>query len=135
MRDAFLKLEAIRDDAIDKLHHHRQGRVRMGRQEAAGALGALIRRPFVKRVVGATKAGKPVKQDVRGFKSYAEARGTGARGVYYCWNLPHGGCYQVQEATSRNAARRYFAIVVDGELNEVSEQQAALYAVGAITLA
>lgn len=135
MRDVFLRLESIRDDQMDKLHHHRQGRVRMGRQEAEGAKGILGRRPFVKQVCGATTDGRPVKKDVRGYKSYTEARGTGARGVFYCWNLPHGGCYQIQEAVSRTRSRRYYAIVIDGALNEISEKEAALYGAGHIQLA
>lgn len=135
MRDAILKLEAIRDDAIDKLHHHRKGRVRMGKQEAAGAAGALGRRPFVKQIVGADHAGRPVKKSVPGRKSYREAKGTGARGVFYYWTLPHGFCVLVQEAVSRTAARRYYAIVFDGAVHAISEREAVLYATGEIQLA
>ena len=135
MRDAVLKLEAINDDKIDKLREHRAGRMLMGKQEAAGAAGALGRRPFVKQVVGADYAGRPVKKDVRGYKDYRAARGLGRRGVFYCWNLPHGGCYQIQEATSLLNARRYYAIVIDGAIHEISEKEASLYGAGKIQLA
>lgn len=135
MRDAFLRLESVNDDKIDKLRAHRSGRVRMGRQEAAGAAGALSRRPFVKQIVGVDHVGKPVKTLVRGFKDYRQAHGIGRRGVYYCWNLPHGGCFQIQEAVSLNRRRRYYAIVIDGEIHEISEREAALYGAGYIQLA
>lgn len=134
MRDAVLKLEAIRDDVIDKLYHHRRGRVRMGRREAEGAAGALGRRPFVKQVVGCDYAGKPIKKAIAGRKSYAEARGAGSRGVFYLWNLPHGFCGQIQEAVSRTTSRRYYAIVFDGSVHEITEREAVLYACGKIQL-
>lgn len=135
MRDAILKLEAINDDKIDKLRMHRAGRVRMGRQEAAGAAGALGRRPFVKRVVGINHAGRPVKKAVQGRKSYDDATALGRRGVYYYWSLPHGFCCQIQEAISLRHARRYYAIVVNGKIHEISEKEAALYGAGIISLA
>lgn len=135
MRPAVLKLESIRDDAIDKLRHYRRGRVRMGRQEAEGAAGVLGRRPFVKQVTGADHAGRPTKKPVPGRKSYMAANAIGSRGVYYWWTLPHGGCFQIQEATSRKKARRYYVIVVDGEIHEITEKEAALYGAGIISLA
>lgn len=134
MRDAVLKLEAINDDKIAKLREHRAGKMRMGAQEASGAAGALGRRPFVKRVTGADHAGRPVKEAMRGFKDYRAATGLGRRGVFYCWNLPHGGCYQIQEATSLRQARRYYAVVIDGALHEITEKEAALYGAGHIAL-
>lgn len=135
MRPAVLKLEAIRDNQIDKLRHHRMGKVRMGKQEAEGAAGYLGRRPFVKRVIGATQDGRPVKRDIKGRKSYTEANSIGSRGVYYWWTLDHGCCVQIQEAISIRKKRRYYAIVIDGALHEISEKEAALYGAGHISLA
>lgn len=134
MRSVALKLEAIHDDKIDKLYHARHGRVRMGRQEMAGAKGKLGRRPFVKRVTGVTPQGVPIKKSVGGKKSYKDAVGTGARGVYYNWILRHGECYQVQRAISRRKARKYFIIIIDGSTHEISQTEVALYVSGKISL-
>lgn len=127
MQDVTLKLESIRDDQRDKYWHHLHGRVRMGKSEVKGSKWLMGQKPFVKEVVGVNHAGRPVKRDVPGKKSYVEARGAGARGVYYWFNLLQGRCYLVQEQKSRTRSRIYYVIVNNGTTHEISESQAIDY--------
>lgn len=126
-QDVMLKLESIRDDQRDKYRHHLRGHVHMSPGEAKGAQSLMGQKPFVKEVVSINHAGRPVKRDVAGKKSYIDARGTGARGIYYWFNLLQGRCYLVQEQQSRTRIRRYYAIVNEGRMIEISEHQAIDY--------
>lgn len=127
MHDVPLKLESIRDDFRDKYWHHLRGRVCMGKAEAKGAAGVMGMRPFVKEVIGVDHAGRPVKRELRGKKCYLDARGSGTRGVHYWFTLRQGGCYLVQEQTSRTATRRRYVMVNGGAMHEISEAQAIAY--------
>lgn len=127
MTDVILKLESIRDDQRDKYWAHLSGRVRMGRAEVSGSKSLMGMKPFVKEVIGINHEGRLVKKDVSGKKEYREAVGTGARGVFYWYSLRQGGCYLIQEQVSRRKSRKYYALVNNGELHELTEAQAASY--------
>lgn len=127
MQDVALKLESIRDDFREKYWHKVNCRLGMGGSEIKGAKWAMGERPFVKEVVGVDRAGRPVKRTVRGNKSYSEARGTGARGVFYWYSLRQGCCYFIQEQVSRTRSRRYYAFVNAGALHEIGEADAAAF--------
>lgn len=116
-----LKLESIRDDQRDKYWRHLQGRVHMGHNQIKGSKWLMGQRPFVKEVIGIDRAGRPVKRNVVGKKSYLAAVGTGARGVFYWFNLKQGRCYCIQEQVSRYRSKTYYGIVNSGHLHEVTE--------------
>lgn len=66
------------------------------------------------------------REFMRGKRDYAEASGTGARGVYRWFELPEGDVYEVSAPQSWKHADRYFAISTRGalrrmELDEVIE--------------
>lgn len=127
MQDIMLKLESIRDDQRDKYWAYLNGRARMGRSEIKGSKWLMGQKPFVKEIVGVNYAGRPIKRDVPGKKSYSEARGTGTRGVYYWFNLQQGRCYLVHEQTSRTKSRRYYTVINNGVSREITEDQAIAY--------
>lgn len=127
MQDVMLKLESVRDDQRDKYWHHLHGRVRMGASEVKGSKWLMGQKPFVKEIFGVNHAGRPMKRDVVGKKSFTETRGSGARGVFYWFNLRHGGCYLIQEQPSRYRSRQYYGIVANGTLHEVSEDKVIDY--------
>jgi hypothetical protein len=124
MTDISIGLESIGDNKRDKLWHHRNRNVRMGSQEAAGAMGLLGDRPFVKRLVCIDAAGNITKSALRGKKCYQDSSGTGARGVYYWYQLKEGLCYQIQRQVSWARTERIFVYAHNSSLIEISEDQA-----------
>lgn len=127
MTDVILKLESVRDDQRDKYWAHLNGRARMGKGEIKGSKSLMGMKPYVKEVVGVNHEGRPVKKNILGKKEYRHAVGTGARGVFYWYSLRQGGCYLIQEQVSRRKSRKYYALVNNGELHELTEAQAASY--------
>lgn len=127
MTDVILKLESIRDDQRDKYWSHLNDRVRMGRSEVKGSRSLMGMKPFVKEVIGVNHEGRPVKKELKGKKDYRDAAGTGARGVFYWYSLKQGSCYFIQEQISRRKSRRYYALVNNGKIHEISESHAASY--------
>lgn len=131
MADFALKLESIGDAQRHKYWLWTKGKVKMSKTALRGARSLMKRRPFVKKVIGIAANGNMVRTDVRGFKDYTRVEsGCGQRGVFYCYALNQGNLYEIQEQTSQKKCRRYWAIPNNGELFEVTHQQACEYARG-----
>lgn len=133
MPDVTIKLESIRDDQRDKYWHYLHGSVRMGKSEVKGSRWLMGEKPFVKLITGVNHAGVPTKREIEGRKSYTEARGSGARGVFYWYTLQEGECYQIRQQVSRTKSETVFAVVHNGALVEATQDQVARYVVARLS--
>lgn len=127
MQDVILKLESIRDCQRDKYWNYLRGRVRMGKSEINGSKWLMGQKPSVKEVISVSHDGRPVKRQLQGKKSYAEASGIGDRAVFYWFNLRQGRCYLIREQMSRRRSRQYYVFINNGEIHEITDAQAVAY--------
>lgn len=127
MPDLTIKLESIGDDHREKLHLWRKGKLHMSPDNVRMCKSLLGRKPFVKIVTGVNHAGIPTKREIKGHKSYLDAKGTGGRGVFYWFDLKEGECYQIRQQLSWKRAETIFAVVRQGSLVEVTQEQARQY--------
>jgi hypothetical protein len=116
---AIVGIEAIGDDYRHRLSTQRwtDG---IGRSAVAAAkeLARYEGRPkaWVARILGTDLKFAFQREFLRGKKDYAEANGTGSRGVYWWYELPEGDIYEVSAPQSWSRADRYFALSTRGQL-------------------
>lgn len=119
---AVLGLESIGDDAA-RVRGAGACVVRdLGRQVRREARYAERPRPWVARIVGADPQYGFAREFVRPKKDYAEAGGTGSRGVFLWYELPEG-VYEVNAPQSWKRTDRYFARSERGRLAHMTRRE------------
>lgn len=124
---AMLALEAIGYEAA---HNMRKGISQYNdpRKWAAKTLarnGGKLPQPWVGELTGIDQWGRFERRYIRHTKDFAQANGTGNRGVRFFFLLETGKVYEVQELTSWTNKRRYFCqVTAAGEIEEITEEEA-----------
>lgn len=103
-----LRLESIGDDCRARLHAYRQGKCRMTLDELTRCLSLEHKGPWVAEIVGIGPDGTLQRRYLTGMKSYRDATGVGARGVYLHYHLDQSCIYEIQEPISWRKVDRYF---------------------------
>lgn len=127
---AVIGIELIGDD-----HRHRASTGRWTDGKIGHSLTRALKeqaryeakpKAWVAMIVGLDPKYAVIREFMRGKRDYAEASGTGARGVYRWFELPEGEIYEISAPQSWKHADRYFALSTRGtllrmELDEVIE--------------
>lgn len=115
-----LKLEAIADDSVQALARLTQAERTLG----IGRRGDhKQRRPWVAEIVGEHDHYGLDRRFLDGQKDFSEANSIGSRGVYLYYHLREGHIYEINDVVSWSKADRYFAMVCDGGLVRMGEEE------------
>lgn len=119
-----LKIEAIGDNYAAQLRRYSRSKAPFTYRElSAYRLGGPHLKPWVAKLTG-TNGASFDRLFLRGQKDYAEANGTGSRGIWLYYFL-EPGLYEVNERKNWKRVERYFAWIVDGvTLCKLSREEA-----------
>jgi hypothetical protein len=77
------------------------------------------RRPWVARINGLDEEGRFVRDFIKPLKDYANANSVGSRGIYHNYLLD-SGLFEIYSPRTWNRDDRYFALIENGQLREMS---------------
>jgi len=119
-----LKFEAIGDNISQMMRLYRWITDQALGKGAGDVVVGHISSGWVAEITGKDKKYKFRRHFLRGFKDYSKTNSAGSRGVFISFFLDEDKLYEACYRVTWGSARRYFCIIKNGCIIELSEKEA-----------